>query len=289
MTNERQIVSIESITIDPEFQNVLSEKTSEQYMEFKEIIKTEGIRDALVVGIIENENKEALLDGHHRIKCGNELGYKEVPITKMHFPNRDEAKMWILLNQIMRRNLNDFQRIEAALKFKDYFAAKAKENQRAAGGAVPETFQEAVDTYKELAKIAGTSDTSVRKVDKILRLASKKEIDALRRGDVRVSIHSVWQTCTGKKSPTDKPTPKPRAKSTTKTPPTPQSTEWQEADWLEAEQVEQPQTLGDQTNDIFSALSNAIKEDFASVEERINFLDKLIEWASKARDELTPL
>ena len=44
-------------------------------------------------------------------------------------------------------------------------AARAKANQKAAGGAVPQKSAEAVDTRKELAKLAGVShDTISEKV-----------------------------------------------------------------------------------------------------------------------------
>ena len=287
MTNVRQTVSIESITIDPEFRDTLSEKVSEEYTNLKEDIRVNGIRDSLIIGIIDE--KEYLVDGHHRLKIGEELELKEVPIIKKHFANRDEAKMWIVRNQLMSRNLNDFQKCEAALQFKDYFSAKAKENQRAAGGAVSETCQEPVDTYKELGKIAGISDKTVRKVEKILQRAAKKDVAALRDGKAHVSIHSVYQECTGKTSPPVKPAPKPRAKPKAKPanepPHVPPSTEG----LVEPEQVEQSQTLAEQIDDIISALGNAIREDYASTDERINFLDRLIDWASRAKDDLMPL
>jgi hypothetical protein len=287
MTHETQIVDIESITTDPEFRGVLLEKALVEYTELRESIKAEGIRNPLVVGVIDQE--EYLLDGHHRLQSGEELGIKEVPVIKMHFANRAEAKMWIVRNQIMCRNLNTFQRIEAALQFKDYFSAKAKENQRAAGGAaVPETFQEAVDTYKELAKIAGTSDTNVRKVEKILQRASKKDINALRKGEARVSINSVYQACLGKTNPSVKRVPKPKAKPADEILPVPQSTEG-----LEPEQEEQPQSLEEPESDDDSILDylNGIVEGKPS-DQRILFLDRMSEWVYNWKDsvkaELSP-
>ena len=143
--NETLIVSIESITIDPEFRDVLSKKAQEEYTNLKEEIWVDGIRDSLIIGIIDE-------------------------------------------------------------------------------------------------------------------------------------IHSVYQECTGKTSPSVKPPPKPRAKPKPKpaneTPHVPPSTEG----LVKPEQVEQLQTLAEQIDDIISALGNAIREDYASTDERINFLDRLIEW-----------
>ena len=145
-------------------------------------------------------------------------------------------------------------------------------------------------TYKELGKLAGTSDKTVRKVEKILQKANKKKIDDLRDGKAHVSIHSVYQACTGKTSPSVKSASKPRAKPKPKpaneTPHVPQGAEVMESE--QVEQVEQPQTLAEQIDDIIFALDNAIREDYASTDERIDFLDRLIEWASRAKDDLMP-
>ena len=119
----------------------------------------------------------------------------------MSFENREAVKLWMLKNQIARRNLNTFQRIEATLQFEEIFAAKAKANQVASGGAVPQIFVKPTDTNKELAKLANTSYETVRKVKKIIKKASPKEIIALRREEH--SINSVYQKYFGKKEGTE--------------------------------------------------------------------------------------
>jgi len=169
-------------------------KTPEEYAELKETIRSDGkVRDPLVVW----KEDGILLDGHHRDRVCKELGFKP-PIDEISFANRDAAKMWVLLNQFtLRRNLNSFQKVEAALKFKEYFTAKAKANQRAAGGAVPLKSVKPVVAVNEVAKLAGVSPDTVRKVERILENASKPDvaeaIGTLRRGDAVSSINSVWQ------------------------------------------------------------------------------------------------
>jgi len=294
MKNDRKIVSVESIAINPEFQKVLVEKAQREYTDLKEDIRVNGIRDSLVIGIIDD--KEYVVDGHNRRQICIELGIKDVPIIEMHFANRYDAQMWILRNQLMRRNLNSFQRVEAALQFKDYFSAMAKENQRAAGGAVPANLQEAVDTYEELAKIANSSATNVRKVEKILRLANRKEIAALRNGDARISINSVYQNCTGKKSPTDKTTPKPKAKTprqipanrhgnegieVTGTSPTDVVTESisQSENGVE-ESLSEVEQLGD--DEVFAFLDAVVEN--KSSEDRYSFFNRMSEWMNGWND-----
>jgi hypothetical protein len=49
-----------------------------------------------------------LLDGHNRYAICQELG-KPFSIIEMEFPDKDNAMLWILKNQLGRRNLNDTQ------------------------------------------------------------------------------------------------------------------------------------------------------------------------------------
>ena len=193
-----QQVEEQEYIIDPEFRNLLPKKTSEQNEELKEMILREGIREPLVVWDEEN----ILLDGHNRHEICLELNIKP-PIKTLSFANRSEAKMWIVRTQSARRNMNTFQRVELALKFKDDFAVKAKANQRAAGGAVPQKSVEPVEVVKEVAKMATVSHDTVRKVEKILAKANAPEvakaIDALNRG--ATSISKVFlQHCATKES-----------------------------------------------------------------------------------------
>jgi len=122
--------------IDPEFKSLLDTKTPEQYEALKESIRSEGqIRDALVVW----EEKNTLADGHNRHQIyeelreelGKEFNIEPPKVIRMSFANRDDAMMWVLENQLDRRNLKTFRLIEVALKLKGFYAAKAKANQRA--------------------------------------------------------------------------------------------------------------------------------------------------------------
>jgi len=180
--------------IDPEFESLLPKKTQAQYEALKESIRRDGeIRDALVVWL----ETRILLDGHNRERIGKEFDFK-LPICWKSFASREEAMMWIVKNQLTdRRNLNTFQRVELALKSKPIFTAQAKANQRAAGGAVPLRSAEPIEAVKEVAKLAGTSPDTVKKVEKILAksavAAVAAAIDALRRGEPGISINGVFQ------------------------------------------------------------------------------------------------
>ena len=174
----------QAYTIDAEFQNLLPAKTPEEYEALKEEIRSDGeVREPLVVWDEEN----ILLDGHHRDRIGKELKITP-PIYRKSFASRDEAREWIVRNQLEhRRNLNSFQRIVTALKCKPGFETQAKANQRAAGGAVPSKIKKPVVANEKVAKLAGVSPITVWHVEKILSKADDPDIaraiDALRSGD----------------------------------------------------------------------------------------------------------
>jgi len=84
-----------------------------------------------------------------------------------------DALLWIISNQLGRRNLNDFRRGELVLKRKDVLARKAKENQLAGlkhftvSANLPER-SEPIDTRAELATLAGVGQRTLDKIEHII-------------------------------------------------------------------------------------------------------------------------
>lgn len=91
-----------NLTIDDEFKQMCPALAPEEYALLEASILKEGLRDELVAwdGII--------LDGHQRFAICTEHGI-DMPVRKIKFDTRDEAKQWILLNQLSRRNLTGLQ------------------------------------------------------------------------------------------------------------------------------------------------------------------------------------
>ena len=65
--------------------------------------RAEGCRDPLVVW----QETEILLDGHNRYAVCQELNQSFKAVV-MSFPDKDHAKLWVLKNQLGRRNLDDY-------------------------------------------------------------------------------------------------------------------------------------------------------------------------------------
>lgn len=185
-----------SITIDKEFEALIPPLTSEEFQQLEENCVKEGIRDALITW------NGVLIDGHNRFKIAAKHGmlWNE---KRMEFADRDEAKLWIIRNQLGRRNLNSFSRSELAIQGKKLIAKKAEERKRGGQGGVllNQKSDEAkeINTNKELAKIAGVSHDTIHKVETILNSGNEQLIEDARSG--RESVNRAYQQAHPKKTP----------------------------------------------------------------------------------------
>ena len=186
-----------NLIIDPEFKNLLVPLLAEERSELEASLIESGCLDSLKVwdGI--------LVDGHNRYSICSEFEIS-FQTREMAFATRDEAKIWILENQLARRNLNNFQRAEIALQLKGVFAGQAKEKQKEAGGAVRQKSDKAViDTKKELAKSAGVSHDTIHKVEVVLDKGTPEIQEAVRTGDISINnaYHETVQSTLPPKRP----------------------------------------------------------------------------------------
>ena len=120
-------------------------------------ILRDGIRDPLVVW------GDTLIDGHNRYAIAQKhgLGYKTVQIE---LEDDTAAKIWIMNNQLGRRNLSTATRALMVLDMKPLFAEQAKERQKGGQGGVlltPSGGGSKGETRQQLAKIAKVSKSSI--------------------------------------------------------------------------------------------------------------------------------
>ncbi|MEM1135029.1 MAG: ParB N-terminal domain-containing protein [Bacteroidota bacterium] len=94
------------IEIFPELKDFITPLTKEEYEQLEENIIKEGCRDPLTVW--DRDGEYILVDGHNRYKIcvKNKIDYA---IEIKNFKSTDEAKDWMIDNQLGRRNLNPFQ------------------------------------------------------------------------------------------------------------------------------------------------------------------------------------
>lgn len=205
------------LRIDKEFESLIAPLSDSEYAHLKQNILSDGCREPIAVwdGVI--------VDGHNRYKICTE---NNVPFqtVSMKFSDRSEAIMWMLKNQLGRRNLTDFQRNEVSLKYEEVIAEQMKNKQKESQAQFhgnqyskvvcrpnePHTKNEIDKTSKrkELAKIAGTSEGSIQRSKLILEKGTPEQIDRARKGGEGNSITAIANEIKVKEKKEQPKTPK---------------------------------------------------------------------------------
>ena len=171
--------------IDKEFAGLIPPLTDEEYKGLEASILAEGCRDALVVW------GDTLVDGHNRYKVCSEHNIPYQTVQK-DFANRNEVLLWMLHNQLGRRNLNDFQRVEMVRKCEGAVKAQAKERQEATRfggeGKITTTVEKSRDT---LGAMAGVSGSTYEHATAVLDNAPEEIIEATRKDEL--SINAAYE------------------------------------------------------------------------------------------------
>ena len=96
------------VTIDARIRGLLVPLREDERALLEQSVLAEGIRDPLVVWK-RADGTRILLDGHHRYELAKQHGL-DYAIVEMTFETEDDATLWVLQNQLARRNLTDEQR-----------------------------------------------------------------------------------------------------------------------------------------------------------------------------------
>ena len=108
--------------IDEEFKSLIPALKDEEYNGLEQSILAEGCRDALVCW------GDILIDGHNRYKICLEHNVSFDTVQK-ELADRNEALLWIIDNQLSRRNINAYERTRLALQKEPLIAVIAKMHQ----------------------------------------------------------------------------------------------------------------------------------------------------------------
>ncbi len=156
--------------IDNEFKNLIPPLEKDEYTQLKSSIKEEGVRDPLIIW------KGILIDGHNRKEIADELKIKYNTQEKK-FKDRNEVVIWIINNQLGRRNISLYDRTRLALMKEDILKPIAKENMSLSKGKGVKGLQKSVtlNVQKQVAKIAKVSHDTVSKVKYIEEEADDKQ------------------------------------------------------------------------------------------------------------------
>jgi len=186
-----------NISINRELERLIPALSNEEYEGLEaDIVDAGKCHDALKVWE-KSKDQFVLIDGHNRYKICRKHKIDNYRVTVLKFDDLGTAKVWIIRNQLNRRNITAFQRTELALALKETLAAQGQKN-RSRFVNIDKT--ETINTREMIAAQANVSTGTVHKVEKVLEQADAKTVKAARNG--AMSIDAAYKTI---KKPARKP------------------------------------------------------------------------------------
>lgn len=195
-------------SIDHEFKTLIRSLTESEYSALESSIQSDGCRDAIIVW----RGYGVIVDGHNRYEICRKRGI-EFRVEEMDFPDRQSVKVWILKNQLARRNLTDGERFEVAVLLKDALAEVGREKKVESGKVArekqlgvllknnntpqpePAKEEQKHDTRKEIASNLGWSPAKVAQAEVV-----RKE-DPEKWSEVKAGTKTVGAAYTEVKKP----------------------------------------------------------------------------------------
>ena len=172
--------------VKEEFRNLIPPLSEAELRELEQSILAEGCRDPLMVW------NGTIVDGHHRYDICTK---HNIPFDtrEIEFESEDAAKLWIIGNQLARRNLPEWARFELVEKRKAILLAEGKETQGTRTDIVSKIDRklEPHSTQKELAAELGWSTGKVGQAEVVQKKAPEELKEALRRGEK--TIHQAYR------------------------------------------------------------------------------------------------
>lgn len=190
---------MKELKTNQEFKELIPPLTEEEFKQLKENILKDGCLSPLIIW------NTIIIDGHNRFEICNENNI-EFEITNIEFTDENEAKEWIINNQFGRRNLSPYTRSKLALKLRELWSEKAKQQMGGSGRFKPtlaktdeDEFWELcnkpilkpINTRKELSKISGVSHGTLDKVKFIEEKIDNETKIKLDKG--LLTINSVYK------------------------------------------------------------------------------------------------
>lgn len=187
-----------TLKVDDELRELIPPLSAEERQMLEENIIANGCEMPILVW------NDIIVDGHNRYEICHEHNISFFKEEKQ-FESRSEVKLWMLRNQLGRRNLNSFQRSEMALKLKDTVAELSEKRMRAGvkveadPGEIFPQGPEKGRTLDKLGKLAGVSGRTLKKVETIIENADEDTKNELRKG--KKKIQSAYEDVVKKMKP----------------------------------------------------------------------------------------
>lgn len=179
------------LTVNEKFRRLCPPLREAERVMLEESILAKGCEMPLIVWA----GKGIIVDGHNRYSICREHGIP-FAISEESFETEDDVMYWIVMNQIGRRNLNTYSKIEMVLPLTDILEQGAMQRmlsgrkQYAGEGTEPSQGKGRVS--ERIAAMVGSSSTVVKQVKKIVKATDEETKRKLRSGDL--SINAVYMT-----------------------------------------------------------------------------------------------
>lgn len=178
-------MSIIQIQVNSEYEKLVPPVPLEEYKQLKNSILNNG----LYLPIIVNE-KGIVLDGHHRFRACKELGVNPKTQTKT-FDDPLLEKRFVILVNLDRRHLKDFQRAELGVPLLEIESQLSKEKKISSlkrGNKSPlESNGPNGKATERVSKTIGLSTKTLERAKKIIETAPEEVKEKLRHGETSIS------------------------------------------------------------------------------------------------------
>lgn len=181
---------MQEITTNQNFKNLIPPLDSDEFKRLEQSIIDEGCRDPIMIS--DNE----IIDGHNRynICTKHNISFKT---QDKSFNSDDEKIVWIINNQLARRNISKYDRTRLALKQEELYAKQAKEQQKRKPSSVypmlgkQKVAKKPLNTDKKVANKAKVAHGTVAKVKVIEKNADDETKKKL--SEQKITINKVYK------------------------------------------------------------------------------------------------
>ena len=172
--------------IAPEFESLIPPLQPDEIAQLEANILADGCLQPLALW------DDVLLDGHNRYAICKKHGIPFKTVQVQGIETLDDAILWIVNNQLGRRNISDFVRGELALRAKPIIEEKARQRKESTqirdGSTVMQiSASPAIVTRDVIASAANLSHDTVSKIERIKGAAVPEVLAAVRAGEITIT------------------------------------------------------------------------------------------------------
>jgi len=171
---------------------VFDDLPTDTYEELKADIWLNGIKTPL-----EITDDYLIVSGHQRYRIAKELDFKTIPCIINSYRSEDEIKERTIKDNLLRRQLNDIEKVKAGLVLEEIEKKRARERQLSTLKQfttvvvnLPQREDEKGKTRVKVAKAIGISPKQYEKGKVVLKKGTAEEIEAIK--SEKLSIHRAY-------------------------------------------------------------------------------------------------